>query len=397
MDSVENFDVFMPTRILFGIGRASEVGEQAAQYGKRAMLVTYRDVRGLEETIERIAGYLEEAGLSVTRYSGVEPDPPVEIINQGAEICRDNDIEVMIGLGGGSAIDAAKAIAVVAVNGGDAWDYPACNPDRKVISSSLPIIAIPTTSGTGSEVTPVAVITNKQIKSKGAIVSPLNIPRIAIVDPELTKSMPPVLTASTGADALGHALEAFVSKKATPFVARMSPDAIKLIWENLPLACKDGSNMLARANMAYASTVAGIMLVQSGTIGNHSLAQALGAHLHVPHGIGVAIGTLHFLEYCRSEASDKYLQLAHELGIGESRTCCQLVQGTDDEIIDEFIEQTGSFLKKLGIPEDLKDRAHEIDRVALIDNAMFNAPAALANTPREVTREDMAEIISKII
>jgi len=390
MNSVESFNVFMPTRILFGAGRASEVGEEAALCGKRATIVTYKDVRGLEETIEKVTSYLKDAGLSVAIYSEVEPDPSVETINSGAEMVRDEKSDVMIGLGGGSAIDAAKAIAVVAVNGGDAWDYAACNPDRKEFSSSLPIIAVPTTSGTGSEVTPVAVITNRQMKSKGAIVSPANIPGVAIVDPELMSTMPPGLTAATGADALGHALEAFISVKATPFVACMSPEAIRLVWENLPVAYKDGGNMLARANMAWASTVAGMMLVQSGAIGNHSLAQALGAHLHVPHGLGVAIGTPHFLEYCRSEASDKYLLLAQKLGIGDGMY-------SEDAIIDEFIQQVRIFLKKLHIPMDLKDRSHEIDRDALVENAIFNAPAALANTPREVTHEDMAEIISKII
>jgi alcohol dehydrogenase class IV len=390
MDSVESFDVFMPTRVLFGAGRVSEAGEEAALYGKRAMLVTYRDVRGLEETIERVTDYLKGAGLSITKYAEVEPDPPIEIVNRGAEVCRTNGVEVMIGLGGGSAIDAAKAIAVVAVNGGDAWDYPVCNPDRKEFSSSLPIVAIPTTSGTGSEVTPVAVITNKQIKSKGAIVSSANIPKIAIVDPELTKSMPPRLTAYTGADALGHALEAFISVRATPFVTCMSPEAIKLIWENLPVAVEDDGNMLARANMAWASTIAGVMLVQSGATGNHSLAQALGAHLHMPHGLGVAIGTPHFLEYHRAEASGKYLQIARKLGIGEG-------MDDEDEIIDEFIGQVKAFLKKLNIPEDLKDRSHEINRAELVENAMFNAPAALANTPREVTHKDMEEIVSRII
>jgi len=347
-------------------------------------------VRGLEKTIEEITGYLEEAELSVTRYSGVEPDPPVEIINQGAEICRGNDIEVMIGLGGGSAIDAAKAIAVVAVNGGDAWDYAVCNPDSREFSSSLPIVAVPTTSGTGSEVTSVAVITNRQVKSKGAIVGASNIPKVAIVDPELAKSMPPGLTAYTGADALGHALEAFISTRATPFVACMSPEAIKLIWENLPVAFEDGTNMLARANMAWASTIAGMMLVQSGATGNHSLAQALGAHLHVPHGLGVAIGTPHFLEYTRFEASEKYIQIAHKLGIGVGME-------QEDEIIDEFIKQVKAFLKKLNIPKDLKDWHYETDGSALLENAMFNAPAALANTPRKVTHKDMEEIISKII
>ena len=204
------------------------------------------------------------------------------------------------------------------------------------------------------------------------------------------KSMPPGLTASTGADALGHALEAFMSIRCTPFVERMAPEAIRLIWENLPVAYKDGSNMLARANMAWASTIAGIMLAQSGTTGNHALAQALGARLHIPHGLGVAIGTPLFLEYCRAESSGKYVQLAGELGIAQD-------MDDEDEIADEFIRQVRGFLKGLDMPEDLRDRTHEIDRDALVENAMFNAPGAVNNTPREVAQKDMGEIISKIL
>ena len=390
MDSPKNFDVFMPTRIIFGSGRVSEIGKEAGIYGKRAMLVTYKDIRGMEETIERVSGYLNEAGLSVTRYSEIEPDPSVEIIDKGAEIVKDKKIEMIIGLGGGSAIDASKAIGVVAINGGSAWDYVACNPDRKLFSSSMPILAIPTTSGTGSEVTLVAVITNRKVKSKSSIAGAANLPKIAIVDPELAKSMPPGLTATTGVDAFGHALEAYVSLKCTPFVEIISPEAIKLIWDNLPIAYKDGDNMVARANMAWASTLAGAMLVQAGAIGNHSLAQALGAHLRVPHGLGVAVGTPHFIEFTRAESKDKYIHIAHKLGIA---------QGIDDEekIIDEFISQVKKFLKNLDIPDNLKDWKHPFDKNELLENAMINAPGALSGTPRSVTRKDMENIISKIV
>ncbi len=122
MNPVQSFNVFMPTRILFGEGRASEIGKEATAYGNRVMLVTYKDIRGLEETIERVTGYLEESGLSVTKYAEVEPDPSVETIDRGAELAKSKGSELMVGVGGGSAIDAAKAIAAVAVNGGSAWD-----------------------------------------------------------------------------------------------------------------------------------------------------------------------------------------------------------------------------------------------------------------------------------
>jgi alcohol dehydrogenase len=390
VDSIRKFDVFMPTRIVFGVGRIAEVGTLAEQYGKRALLITYKDVHGMEEIIEKAADYLEKAGLSVARYSEVVPDPSTEIINRGADIVKKEGIDVLIGLGGGSAIDSAKAIGAVAVNGGDAWDYMACNPECKKFNCAMPVIAIPTTSGTGSETTAVAVLTRKEIKSKGSIVNPSLFTRIAIIDPELSSTMPPALTASTGIDAMGHAMEAFISKRSTPYVERLAPEAVKLIWENLPIAYADGGNMLARTNMAWGSTVAGMMLAQSGVIGVHAVSQALGAHLGVPHGVGVAIATPIFLEYNRSEATDRYVRLAKELG---------MVDGIDnnDEIVDIFIERVTNYLKKFNMPLDLKARSNEIDRPKLIENAMFNAPLSLVNNPRTLTTSDMEEIISKII
>lgn len=390
MDSLESFDVIMPTRIVFGVGRVSEVGNITATFGKRVMLVTYKDMMGLEDTTEKVARSLKEAGLSIVGYPEVEPDPPTEIINQGAGLARKENIDVMIGLGGGSAIDTAKAIGVVAVNGGDAWDYMACNPNCKRFSSAMPVVAIPTTSGTGSETTAVAVLTSKKVRSKGSIVNPSIFPKVAIVDPQLSSTMPSGLTASTGIDALGHAMEAFISKRRTPFVARMATEAISLIWNNLPTAFEDGSNMLARANMAWASTLAGMMLAQSGVIGVHAVAQALGAHLNLPHGIGVAIATPVFLEYNRSEAGGKYIHLAKELGIGKELS-------EREEIIDEFINQVRNFLKRFNMPEGLKDRHKEIDQASLVENAMFNAPLSLANNPRKITYSDMEEIISEIL
>jgi len=390
VDSIRNFDVNMPTRIVFGAGRISEIGTISLNYGKRALLVTYKDIRGLEQTIEKVEDQLVKDGLSVTKYSEVVPDPPTEVINQGAEIVKKEGIDVLIGIGGGSAIDAAKAIGVVAVNGGDAYDYMACNPNAKKVTKAMPVIAFPTTSGTGSETTAVAVLTKLDLKTKGSIVSPAVFAKAAIVDPELSATMPPSLTASTGIDAFGHAMEAFISKKATPYVERLAPYAVKLIWENLPIAYKDGNNMLARANMAWGSTLAGMMLAQSGVIGVHAVSQALGAHLHVPHGLGVAIATPIFLEFNRADAVDRYVKLAEELGIGKGLK-------NKDEIADEFIIQIKAFLGKFNIPANLKDRVNEINRAELIENAMTNAPLSIGNNPRHLDKAEMEKIIAEII
>jgi alcohol dehydrogenase class IV len=185
-------------------------------------------------------------------------------------------------------------------------------------------------------------------------------------------------------------MEAFISKKATPYVEILAPEAVRLIWANLPIAYEDGSNILARANMAWSSTLAGMMLAQSGVIAVHAVSQALGAHLHVPHGVGVALATPIFLEYNRNEAIERYVKLAEELGIGRDLK-------NKDDIADEFIKQVKGFLGKFNMPDNLKNRANEIDRAKLIENAMINAPLSMVNNPRLVTKDDMEKIIAKII
>lgn len=390
MDAIRSFDIIMPTRIVFGKGRLNEIGKLSSLYGKHAMLVTYKDISDMENTIEKVIKYLKEIGISVIQYPEVVPDPPTEIINNGAEIALHNNIDLLIGFGGGSAIDTAKAIGVVASNGGDAWDYMACNPECKTFRSALPVIAIPTTSGTGSEVTAVAVLTSKVAKTKGSIVNPSIFPRVAIVDPELSSTMPPELTASTGLDAFGHAMEAYISLRATPFVERLAPEAMRLIWKYLPLAYEDGSNFLARANMAYASTLAGLMLAQSGVIGVHAVSQAFGAYLKIPHGVGVALATPVFLEYNRQEAGEKYIKIAEELGIIEESK-------NSDKMIDQFINKIKDFIGMFNISKSLQGVSKDIDLDELTKNAMSNAPLSLNNNPRKITFDDMKLILSEIL
>ncbi|MGQ9609117.1 MAG: iron-containing alcohol dehydrogenase [bacterium] len=390
MDVIKNFDIMMPTRVVFGRGRLSEIGKLSSLFGKRVMLVTYKDISGIESTIEKTIGFLRDMDISFIQYSEVVPDPPTEIINNGAEIALQNDIDLLIGLGGGSAIDTAKAIAVVAFNGGDAWDYMACNPNCKTFQNSLPVLAVPTTSGTGSEVTAVAVLTSKLAKTKGSVVNPAIFPKVAIVDPELSSTMSPGLTASTGLDAFGHAMEAYISVRATPFVERMAPEAMRLIWKYLPLAYEDGSNFLARANMAYASMLAGMMLAQSGAIGVHAVSQALGAYLKISHGIGVAIATPFFLKYNRQDASEKYIKIAEELGITKENE-------SNEDYIDHFINKIEDFIEMFNISTSLRDISKDVNLDELTQNAMSNAPLSLNNNPRKIAYEDMKSIISAIL
>ncbi len=209
----------VPTQIRFGRGGLKKLGETAKEFGSSAMLVGYRDQTGLEETYARATRSLTEAGVKVTEFLESPPDPEAELVVEGARRASEAGVDVVVGLGGGSPIDAAKGIAAMVKMGGDPWDYAGANENFRPVTDSLPLVAVPTTSGTGTEVTAVAVLNHRGVGSsseyplKASIAGPAVLPKVALVDPELTVGSPAGLTAACGADALGHALEACMSRQ----------------------------------------------------------------------------------------------------------------------------------------------------------------------------------------
>lgn len=269
------FEFATAQRILFGSGVVREVAPAARALGKRVMLVTGK-------ATERAAWLAEE--LDCLGFS-VEGEPTVELVREGAEVARAARIEVVIGFGGGSAIDAGKAIAAIAANSGEPLDYlEVVGRGQALERAPLPFLAVPTTAGTGSEVTRNAVLGSPEHKVKASLRSPLMLPRLAAVDPDLTLDLPPHATAATGLDALTQLIEPFVSARATPLTDALCLDGVERAAEWLGRAWAEGSNIMARREMALASLYGGLALANAGLGVVHGFAAPIGGEWPAPHG-----------------------------------------------------------------------------------------------------------------
>jgi alcohol dehydrogenase len=314
---METFSLCLPTRIVFGPGAVGRLPESVAGLGKKALLLTYGDgsMRSTG-TLDKVTDLLEQAGIKVTVEEGVEPNPDSEYVDRMAEAARKEGYSFVIGLGGGSAIDAAKAVAILAVNDTSIMEYlpGGKNPFMEGVAPALPIIAIPTTAGTGSEVTHIAVISDRKNHYKPGIVHPSLYPTIAIVDPELMLTAPRGVTASTGADVLFHALEGFISRGANPFTDLVAEEAMRLVVENLETAYKNGSDLNARTKMAWACTLAGIPLDQANVVAIHALGHGIGGHTNAAHGATMAALGPAYLRYTYRSNPARYAKIARLLG-----------------------------------------------------------------------------------
>ncbi len=302
---MKNFNYFAPTEIVFGCGVVAETGAHAARFGKKAIVVTDNRLPQIGDTFAKLTASLDKAGVSYVHFDGVIPNPTTAVVTKGAEMAKEFGAEVCIGLGGGSSMDTAKAIAVEATHPGTAWDYLhyTDGPTEK----TLPIIAVSTTAGTGSQTTPCAVITKTENQDKSAIWHKNIFPKVAIVDPELTATMPPQVTAQTGFDAFCHNFEAYLSVNTNPLVEAMALDAIRTIAENLPKAYKDGSDMEARSQMAWGDTLGGLTNASAGVTLPHGLGMQVGGHCpHVTHGQALAAIYPAFTRYTYESAKEKF-------------------------------------------------------------------------------------------
>lgn len=280
-------DYELPTRIRYGVGRAGELGEIAAGLGRHALLLTTPGV----PHVERMSSLLQAAGVEVTLFDEAEPNPSVESVDRAGAIARQGGCDMAVGLGGGSAIDTAKGAAVAATNDGTIWEYSIeySGEPRHVAHPPLPIIAIPTTAGTGSEVNHVSVLSNHVTGQKGPLRSDLIRPTCALIDPELTLSMPAAVTASTGFDALTHAFERFFAGTWHPFVDMMTENTISTVIRYLPQAIEHPLEMEARARMSWAATQAALcVLAPMGESGLHIFGLAVSAVIDAAHGRALA-------------------------------------------------------------------------------------------------------------
>lgn len=298
----------LPTAIHFGRGLLRRLGPLAAPLGTRALIVGYRAPGPLDEAHRRAEQSLTKAGLAVESFLEVDPEPETAVVDRCAAAVRGADADLVIGLGGGSVLDVAKAGAALARAGGPLSDLLTTDP-APAPAKSLPVLAVPTTAGTGSEVSDVAVFSAPG-PAKIALFGPALRPQLAVIDPELALGSPPSLTAACGADALGHAIEACISRRANPMAALFGAQAVALILENLAQAVEDPAAIEPREALAWAATLAGAAFTSAGVTGAHAVAQALTVELGLAHGQAVALATVPMLRHNAPACEAQYAELA---------------------------------------------------------------------------------------
>ena len=303
----------LPTRIIFGVGEMRRLGDVARGMGKRALVVT---TPGMPHA-ERAAQLLRDAGGEVTGCCEVEPNPRAPTIDAGAARARESGVEVVVGVGGGSAIDGAKGISLAAVNEGPVWEYTIefRGEMRQAAQRPLPLVAIPTTAGTGTEINHIAVISNPETGQKGPLRCREMAPRVAIIDPELTLSLPREITASTGFDAFTHAFERFFAPELHPFVHTLATDAMRTVHEFLGKALAEPDDIEARARLSWAATQAAMcVLAPLGEAGLHIFGLPISALFDTAHGVTLAIMMPAVLEQLCEAFPERCRELAAILG-----------------------------------------------------------------------------------
>jgi alcohol dehydrogenase YqhD (iron-dependent ADH family) len=325
---MKNFELWMPTRVVFGAGRLSGLGEDTAAIGTKAILVTGR--RSARETgvLDRAVASLEGAGVGVTVFDRVEPNPRSATIDEGGALAAERGCDVVVGLGGGSAMDAAKGVAVAAYDPGNIWSYVAHgDPDSFVeVTRALPIVLAPTLAATGSEFNAGSVITNWETHEKALLwAAPHLFPKVSIVDPELTLTVGRDYTIDGAMDIILHVMESyFNNREITPLQDRISEGIILTVMEYFPRLLKDLGNLDARAQLSWCSAMALSGVASCGMEGLgypvHAMEHALSGHYDISHGRGLAVLLPHWMQYSRTAAPDRFAQFSSRvMGLSRAR------------------------------------------------------------------------------
>ena len=318
-----NFSMYIPTHCVFGKGTLNELGKLPMPGKKALIIISNGKSTRSNGYLNRTEQQLHTAGIETVVYDGIEPNPTVSNVNGGALSARQNDCDFIVALGGGSVMDAAKAIAIMATNDGELWDYITIGSGKgkPIANSPIPIVAITTTAGTGSETDAAGVITKEDTHEKSFIMHPDLFPKIAIVDPELMTSVPPAYTAYQGFEALFHSIEGYVANGANLMSDMYALTAIENIAQYLPRAVHNGDDMEARERVAFANTLSGAVMCLTLLTSQHGMEHALSAyHSNLPHGAGlIMLSKAYFSYFVRNHAcDDRFIRLAQILGIPEA-------------------------------------------------------------------------------
>ena len=382
---VKTFGLRTPEWVFFGNGMVQKVGSEAKRLGaKRVMVLTDPGVKAAG-LLERVKEPLKAEGLDFDVFDRVEPEPSIQSLLEASAMAKKGKFDVFVGLGGGSAMDTAKLTAALMTNEGTLQEYFGVD---NIPKRGLPTIMITTTSGTGSEVTRMAVFTDKDENLKKVVSAQNILADVSIVDPEMTATMPPSVTAGTGIDAFIHAVEAYVAINANPLTDTLAIEATQMIADSLGPAFANGNDMEARYNMALGSFMAGIALNNAGVGAVHALAYPIGAEYHLAHGPALIVIFEETMRACAPANLPKYRNIAEVMG-------CDTEGLTPIEAAEAAVECMVDLAKMVRLPTTLSEVDADKSKIQEWAVAAFGEKRLLGNTPRQLSVDDIAEIFEK--
>lgn len=376
----------IPNHTVVGTNVLGEAAPLLKKMGNKAFIVTGRHV-AVSDMMKQLTALLDENGIDCVIFDGITGEPTDTMIENGVEMLKSSGCDFIIGIGGGSPLDSAKAIAAMAVNEGSIADYNG----KEITGEILPLAAIPTTAGTGSEATKFTVITDSEKGIKMLLKGDVLVPKLAIVDSRFTVGAPKSVTSATGLDALTHAVEAYTSRKAFSMTDTLAVSAVKRIMKYLPIAYRDPDNSLAREQMSIAALEAGICINNSSVTIVHGMSRPIGALFHVPHGMSNAMLLKECLSFAVSGAYEKFANLGRETGVASD-------SDSDETAAEKFIDSLQNICDVCEIPTleqygiDRDEYYSKISKMAT-DAVASGSPA---NTVKEVTVDDCIEIYKKL-
>ena len=387
-----NFEFNLPVPIYFGCDTIQILPEICKKFGINILLVTSKDIKHIEK---KILSFLESSNFSITKFYLDSSEPTCSFIDSTAKEFSSKKFDCIIGLGGGSAMDMAKSLSITLTNPEPIWMYTnlSYRQPKPILNQTIPVISIPTTSGTGSEVTPYAVLTNSEINQKGTIQEVAIFSKAAIIDPNIMTSMPNELTASTAMDAFAHGLESCMNiSKKSPISELTGIESMKIIFQYLPEVLKNPTNVELRTKLSWASTLAGIAITHRGTTTAHAIAETMGGLIKIPHGIAVAISTFPVLKTTLQSNPESLSSLYDKLFFEDT------IKSTQDKA-DSLVNSVFELLEKVGLNKHASNYHDTSSDLAdkILNNLLNFKYRPLKQHPVEFDNNDLKKIIEEIV
>ncbi|MEN9935826.1 MAG: hypothetical protein RLZZ387_2405 [Chloroflexota bacterium] len=383
---IDFFEYQLRTRLLCKSGLVREMGDEIGQLGIRRALIVADPGVVAAGLVDRVAASIRGAAEVAGVFSEVPSDSSVSTVQEGAAMAREVGADALVAVGGGSALDTAKGMRILLTEGATLYDYQGANLLNRPLTT---MIAIPTTAGTGSEVTPVAVIRDEQTETKLFFYSPFIAPDLAILDPEMTRTLPPRLTAATGMDALSHAIETFVGIGANPITDSLALQAIDMISNNLRAAVHSGEDLDARGNMLIAAAIAGIAFATTGVGVNlgivHAISHTVGASHHVHHGTANSIVLPHGMRFNSAVVPNRYVRIARAMGVNAGGR-------PEEDVIEDGIAAVAQLALDCDLPGRLRDVGMPEEAIPAVAEGTLMDGTMLSN-PRPTELEDALAVV----